>query len=253
MTNQMPNNQLTANRPLIIAHRGSKGEAPENTLAAFSLALRQHCDAIELDIHLSRDGVPVVIHDDTVDRTTNGTGAVESMTVGELQALDAGSWFDPSYAGERIPTLAEVFELVPPSIMINVEIKGISGGRTEMELLKLLEAYDRIGSVVVSSFDHKCLLRLKQAEPHIRIGLLYCSNFVDHVAAANLIGVPVYSLHPQADLIGPEDIAAAHEAGLKVYPFTINREEHLKLGIHVGLDGIITDYPGRLYSLLNNE
>lgn len=251
MINQVPEGQSTVKRPLIIAHRGSKGEAPENTLAAFLLALEQHCDAIELDIHLSKDGVPVVIHDDTVDRTTNGTGAVESMTVDELKALDAGNWFDSQYAEEQIPTLAEVFELVPPSIMINVEIKGISGGRTEQELLKLLAAYDRVESVVVSSFDHKCLLRLKQAEPRIRIGLLYCSNFVNHVVAANLIGVPVYSLHPQADLIGPEDIAAAHEAGLKVYPFTINREEHMKLGIYVGLDGIITDYPGRLYSLLN--
>ena len=241
----------TEKRPLIIAHRGSKGEAPENTLASFALALQQHCDAIELDIHLSRDGVPVVIHDDTVDRTTNGTGKVESMTVDELQALDAGSWFDPRYAGEQIPTLAEVFELVPPSIMINVEIKGISGGRTEQELLKLLKAYDRIESVVVSSFDHKCLRRLKQADPRIQIGLLYSANFVDHVAVAKLTGIPVYSLHPQADLIAPEDIAAAHEAGLQIYPFTINREEHMKLGIQVGLDGIITDYPARLYKLLH--
>lgn len=240
-------------RPLVIAHRGCKGEAPENTLASFQLGLDQHCDAIELDIHLSKDGVPVVIHDETVDRTTNGTGAVEDMTVEQLQALDAGSWFDKKYAGEQIPTLEQVFELVPSSIMINVEIKGISGGRTIVELLKLLDRYDRYESVVVSSFNHKCLLELKEQEERVSIGLLYSADLIDHTCLVQQFGAPVYSLHPQADLIGPADIMKVQEKGLKVYPYTINREEHLELAIYFGVDGIITDYPGRLYALLQKQ
>ncbi|MGZ9583991.1 glycerophosphodiester phosphodiesterase [Paenibacillus marinisediminis] len=247
------NHQHSVQVPLIIAHRGSAGEAPENTLGSFRLALEQHCDAIELDIQLTKEGIPVVIHDATVNRTTNGRGAVHEMTLEQIQALDAGSWFDSKYAGERVPTLAEVFDLVPASIMINVEIKQFHDDRTVPQLLKLLEAYDRFDSVVVSSFDHKCLKRLKEADDRVKIGLLYNASFVDHAAMAGLVGVPVYSLHPQGNHIGPEDITGAQQAGLRVYPYTINQVEHYKLAIHFGVDGIITDYPGRLYSMLHEQ
>src|SRR4030042_5766395 len=109
-------------RPTIFAHRGSSVHAPENTLAAFKLAIDQHADGIELDTKLSADGQVVVMHDDTVDRTTNGTGRIKSLTLHELKRLDAGSKFDPSFHAERIPTLAEVFETVGGKIFINVAL-----------------------------------------------------------------------------------------------------------------------------------
>jgi len=102
--------------PLVITHRGAAGEAPENTLASFQLALEQKCDMMELDIEITMDEQFIICHDDSVNRTTDGAGLIREMTVQQLKGLDAGSWFDPAFTGERLPLLEEVFELVPPSI-----------------------------------------------------------------------------------------------------------------------------------------
>lgn len=236
--------------PLIIAHRGSAGEAPENTLAAFELALRQGCDAIELDIHLSKDDELIVCHDSTVNRTTDGTGVIRQMTVSELQRFDAGRWFHESYAGERLPLLEEVFDLVPVDIMINVEIKETYEGLIEQRLLHMLRNRNRLSQVVVSSFDHKSLLRLKRSEPDVKIGLLYSQNAVDHSQLADLLGVPVYALHPYSKRIDQEDIVRATSRGLQVYPWTINNEEAMEQAIDSGVSGIITDYPAVLKRIL---
>ncbi|WP_409341288.1 glycerophosphodiester phosphodiesterase [Paenibacillus sp. MBLB4367] len=243
---------MTAIRPLIIAHRGASGEAPENTLGAFKLGLEQGCHAIELDVHLSKDGHIVVCHDTTLDRTTDRTGAISELTLAEIQTADAGSWFHEKYAGERIPTLEQVFELVPPSIVINVEIKGSYGRRTEHALAELLRRTGRLSSVVVSSFDHKCLAFLKLLEPEVQIGLLYSFTPVRHAALASLLGVPVYSLHPHFFSLNQEDVRDAVSQGLQVYPWTINAEDQLRKAAEYGVSGIITDYPGRLKNVLDN-
>lgn len=244
---------METTKPLIIAHRGSAGEAPENTIAAFRLALEQQCDAIELDVHLSKDGEIIVCHDATVDRTTNGTGSIHEMTVEQLKALDAGSWFDAKFAGEQIPLLEEVFDLVPPHIMINVEVKYPYGHEIEAKLVELMRKKNRIENVVVSSFDFKSLLMLKGIEPEVKIGLLYNTNFVRHRDAAVIMQVPVYSLHPNMQRIGKEDIADAKSHGLQVYPYTVNKDEHMRLAIDCGVSGIITDYPARLKQVLEAE
>ncbi|MFD0620178.1 glycerophosphodiester phosphodiesterase [Paenibacillus sp. GCM10027629] len=243
---------MNTRTPLIIAHRGSAGEAPENSMAAFELALRQGCDAIELDIHLSKDGELIVCHDRTIDRTTDGSGAIREMTVTELKQFDAGRWFHEKYAGERIPLLKEVFDLVPQDIMINVEIKETYEGQIEERLLQLLRDSNRLAQVVVSSFDHKSLRRLKHIEPEVKIGLLYTMNAVDHHELANLIGVPVYALHPYGKLIDQEDILRATSHGLQVYPWTINTKDAMQQAIDKGVSGIITDYPGVLKQLLSS-
>ncbi|MFH5181221.1 glycerophosphodiester phosphodiesterase [Paenibacillus sp. TAB 01] len=239
-------------RPLIIGHRGAAGEAPENTLASFQLAVEQGADALELDVHLSSDGELIVCHDATITRTTDGTGAIEQMTVEQLKRFDAGSRFDPRFAGERIPLLGEVFAAIPNRVMINVEIKCAYSERLLARLTELLEQYDRLSSVVVSSFDHKILVNLKRALPNLRIGLLYTANFASHRLMAEQTGAAVYSLHPYYKLIGAEDVREAVTDGLEVYPFTINEEEELKAALEAGVTGIITDFPARLKRLLDS-
>ncbi|WP_343045078.1 glycerophosphodiester phosphodiesterase [Paenibacillus lemnae] len=236
--------------PIIFAHRGASGEAPENTLAAFSLGLEQGCDGFELDVHLSKDGEIVVIHDDTIDRTTNGSGKVRDMTVEQLQAVDAGAWFDEKYKGEVIPRLEEVFDLAPPEIVINVEIKGSCEGKLEPILVELLKRKGRLDTVVVSSFDWKSLKHLKQLEPAIKVGLLYNLNLDHHEHLPAAAGTEVYSLHPNMKRWEPKDITGPQAAGLQVYGWTINQAETMTEAIEMGMDGIITDYPGRLKALL---
>jgi glycerophosphoryl diester phosphodiesterase len=242
---------MEANRQqtIIIGHRGAMGEAPENTLGSFQLALEQGAEAIELDIHESSDGQLIVCHDYTVDRTTNGHGAISKMTAQELQKLDAGSWFNSSFAAEKLPLLEEVFTLVPAGIIINVEVKCAYSARMEQRLIQLIHQYNRLDSVIVSSFNHKILVKLKHAEPGLKIGLLYNTNFQSHRLMANSAGVEVYSLHPYYRAIDDEDVADAVQNGLRVYPYTINAENELQQALAAGMSGIITDYPGRLKAL----
>lgn len=235
---------------LVIAHRGAKGEAPENTMAAFRLGIEQGCDAIELDVHLSKDGEVIVCHDDTLNRTTDTEGRIHDYTVDELKRADAGRWFHERFEGERIPLLEEVFDLAPPGMMINVEIKGSYGRQLEPALLDLMIRKHRLHDVVVSSFDHKSLLYLKLLQPEVKIGLLYDANVVSHPALADTFGRPVFSLHPNFKRIRGEDIQEAVQRGLQVYAYTINDEQKMKQAIEYGISGIITDYPGRLRQLL---
>ncbi|CAG7641013.1 Glycerophosphodiester phosphodiesterase [Paenibacillus solanacearum] len=241
---------MATNQPLVIAHRGAKGEAPENTLAAFRLGLEQGCDAIELDIHLSKDGEIIVIHDATMDRTSDMTGTVNKLTLAEIKQADAGKWFDEKYAGEKVPTLEEVFDLVPEHIMINVEIKGSYNRKLELALADLMKRKNRVHNVVISSFDHKCLVFMKLLLPDVRIGLLYDCNIGRHSALAATTGVPVFSLHPNAKRIDKEDVRDAVEQGLQVYAYTINDAAKMEQAIDAGISGIITDFPGRLREIL---
>ncbi|WP_370570280.1 glycerophosphodiester phosphodiesterase [Paenibacillus sp. JCM 10914] len=235
---------------MTIAHRGAAGEAPENTLASFQLGLDQGCDGIELDIHLSKDGQLIVCHDNTIDRTTDGTGKIREMTAAELKQVDAGSWFDEKYAGERIPLLEEVFERVPPDIMINIEIKDTSGHALEPVLLDLMKRMNRIDNVVISSFDHQTLVHLKRLDERVKIGLLYDCKPVRHARMAAITGVDVYSLHPNFNRLDQADTRDAVEEGLQVYAYTINHELSIAKAIEYGVSGIITDYPARARELI---
>lgn len=238
-------------KPLVIAHRGAAGEAPENTLAAFRLGLEQGCDGFELDIHLTKDGEIVVIHDPTLNRTTNGKGAVAEQTLAEVRQYDAGGWFHESFAGERVPTLEEVFDLAPAELLINVEIKGGIGRGVEEALVGLLRRKSRLDTVVVSSFDYKSLAALKKLEPSVKIGLLYDNRLAYHWKLPAVAGIEVYSLHMSMKRLDREDAEDAKQHGYAVYPWTVNDADKMRLAISYGVDGIITDYPGRLRSLLS--
>lgn len=238
-------------KPLIIAHRGAKGMAPENTLGAFRLGLEQGCNAIELDVHLSKECEIIVCHDETLDRTTNGKGRIFDKELADIQTLDAGSWHSEAYKGEKVPTLDEVFDLVPSSIMINVEVKHSYDEQMEKQLIAFLRERELFEQVVVSSFDHKCLYRLKVAEPRIKIGLLYQLRLHRADVYARNFGAEVYSLHPYFRQMDQDDVEHALQAGLQVYPYTVNDVQDLEEQIAYGASGIITDYPGRLKELLN--
>jgi glycerophosphoryl diester phosphodiesterase len=240
-------------KPLIIAHRGAMGEAPENTLGAFKLALEQGANAFELDIHLSADGEIIVIHDYTVNRTTNGTGAIDRLTVAQLKQFDAGSWFHEKYKGEQIPLLSEVFDLVPQDFIINIEIKDHGGHKLEPKLIELLKRTGRMESVVISSFDHKCLHHLKQLSRDLQVGLLYNSDFVSHLQVAQAAQMPVYSIHPYFKAISKKDIRELSENGFQVYAWTVNSVEDMTSMLESGVQGIITNFPARLKQLLEGK
>lgn len=235
--------------PLVIAHRGTSGEAPENTLSAFKLAVEQHCDMIELDVQLSSDGEIVVCHDESVDRTTNGSGMIHEKTAEELSRLDAGCRHSLAFRGERLPLLREVFELVPLSVGLNIEVKS-NDRLMQTKLLGLIREFGRTEAVVLSSFDHRLLHRIKSAAPDIRIGLLYTALLLDPVRLVHDFGLDVYSMHPYYGLIQPEDIAALRANGQHVYVWTVNEPDAMGALIRQGVSGIITDYPSRLRDLV---
>jgi glycerophosphoryl diester phosphodiesterase len=241
---------MSQNPFLVIGHRGAMGEAPENTLGSFKLALEQGANAFELDIHMSADGALIVCHDETVNRTTDGKGAIRKLTVTELKRLDAGLWFDPKYKGERLPLLEEVFDLVPTNFIINIEIKDHADHQIEQRLVDLLNRSGRMDSVVISSFDHKCLYHLKQLAPEIKVGLLYSNNPVSHVLLAGAANMPVYSMHPHFKHIDARDVRQMIEHGYQVYPWTVNAEKDLHEMLDMGVQGIITNFPARLNQLL---
>ncbi|MEW9700049.1 glycerophosphodiester phosphodiesterase [Paenibacillus sp. SI8] len=240
-------------KPIVIGHRGAAGEAPENTLASFALALEQGAEGIELDVHISKDGKIVVCHDHTLDRTTNGSGLICEQTMDEIGRLDAGAWFSDAFRGEQVPLLREVFDLVPAGILINVEVKHAYEGRMEHALLAFLRERGRMEDVVISSFDHKVIRRIKQAEPAVKVGLLYAANLIDHAAYTQLMGIEVFSLHPHFHSIDQGDVDGAAAAELAVYPYTVNHVQDYKRMIACGVTGIITDFPGRLRELMETK
>jgi glycerophosphoryl diester phosphodiesterase len=237
-------------KPMVIGHRGAAGEAPENTLASFQMAILQGAGGIELDVHLSKDGDIVVCHDATIDRTTNGSGVIHALTTSEIKRHDAGSWFSKGFRDQRIPLLGEVFDLVPESVLINVEIKHSYGGEMEFRVLDFLSQRGRLKNVVISSFDHKSIRRIKQLEPEAQVGLLYAANLINHAEYAQKFDIPIYSLHPHFQSIEKLDVDDAILAGFAVYPYTVNHTKDLRKMIAYGVTGIITDFPARLAQLV---
>ena len=228
-----------------IAHRGASGEFPENTLAAFAAAIEAGAQMCELDVQLSADGVAMVIHDDTVDRTTDGKGAVSSMSLAELRRLDAGCKFGAAFAGARIPTLDEVLNLAKGRCALNVELKGAG---VESEVCRLVRAHHAFADTIVSSFDWDSLAAARKLEPALRLGVL-ADRRADAAlqAAAHLRAA---SVNPRYDLVTAAMVKRAHDAGLKVLVWTIDKPARMRRMIAMGVDGIMTDYPARLAALL---
>jgi glycerophosphoryl diester phosphodiesterase len=230
------------NQQLFIwAHRGASSEAPENTLAAFVAAEEADADGIELDIHLTRDGVPVVIHDPRVDRTTNGQGTVSRMSLNALRRLDAGSWFDPAFGGEPVPTLEEVLDWVDDRLRLNLEVKSFSAGQA---ILEMLLRFPR-ARVLISSFDHRLLAALRRADADLALGFLVESVFWGRALRyAAMAGAE--SLNPRHDLVNRPLLAECRRLGLKVYPWTVDDLKQAARFSFLGADGIFTNDPRRM-------
>ena len=237
----------------IFAHRGASGYAPENTLPSFSLAAKMGAHGIELDVQLSRDGELVVIHDETVDRTSNGSGWVFQKTLSELKSLDFSAGF-PEQGPVPVPTLAEVFDLIKPTgLRINIELKNsrIDYPGLEQRCIDLADRAGMLDRVIFSSFNHNSMQKIKQINPDLKCGLLYDAVLVKPWEYAKAIGAD--AIHPLfCELfINKDECAAAHEAGLAVNTWTVNEEEFLRMTIAAGADIIITNYPDRALRLLS--
>lgn len=236
---------------LCIAHRGASGYAPEHTRAAFALALEQGADMIELDVQLSADDALVVFHDADVSRTTNGKGKVRELTLEQLRSLDAGSWFDPRFAGEPILTLEEVLELVGKRARLNVEIKAPreDGKVLIPKLLATLEQFGVAGETLVSCFDWWFLGDVRAQHSRVPLGLLWSDPLIpwpwDRAAKMN-----AHHLHPLWAVVSRAQVAEAHAHGMSVYAWTVNDPPTMVELLQMGVDGIITDFPDRLTQLV---
>ena len=236
---------------LIFGHRGASGHAPENTLEAFRLALEMGADGFELDVHLSLDGELVVIHDETLDRTTDGTGYVRDLPLAKLKELDASNQI-PGFHGVRIPTLGEVFELVRGTgCLVNVEIKtdecfypGI-----EEKCLALAKEMGVEDQVIYSSFNHYTLLKLRQLKQDVKTGMLFGDIMVDPWAYARQLQVDY--LHPmKLNIYTPGFAEGAKAAGYGINMWTINDSGDISECLKHDV-GIITNYPDRAVALRN--
>jgi glycerophosphoryl diester phosphodiesterase len=232
--------------PIIFAHRGASAHAPENTLASFELALSQGADAIELDANLSADGEVVIIHDSTVDRTTNGHGRVAQLPVTELRSLDAGSFFSEKYRGEKIPRLEEVFEAIGKKVFINVELKTYAAPHDRLveKVCALVKKHSMEKRIIFSSFLASNLKKAKSLLPEVPGGLLarrgwkgawarsFGFNFGDYAA-----------LHPYLTDVTKQQIVRVHRLKRRVHVGTVNKAEDMIRLINWGVDGIFTDDP----------
>ncbi|MCC3355519.1 glycerophosphodiester phosphodiesterase [Bacillus sp. REN16] len=231
---------------LIIAHRGVSGYCPENTMAAFKAALDQKSVGIELDVRLTKDGIPVVIHDATINRTSNGKGYIHELTLAELKTYDFGSWFSPKFSHERIPTLEEVLELLyDHDLTLNIEIKNgpFIPVNLEEKILELVYKYNFGDKVIVSSFDHISLKRLRALDTTIKIGFILHMNLIDMFNYIENSSINPYSIHPNHFYLTDEILEEAHSKGIKVFPYTINDKAVGESYRNMGVDGIITNYP----------
>ncbi len=224
---------------LNIGHRGAKGHTPENTLASFQKALDLGVDGIELDVHLSLDGKIVVIHDETLDRTTNGKGLVSALTLKTLQKFSIDN-------EHLIPTLQAVFDLVDRRCFINVELKGNATAQPVGDLIEqyIFERGWHYSDFIVSSFDWTMLREVHSQHPQIPIGVLAATDLDLAIAFAEYLGA--YAIHPYFHLLTPENTRQMQEKGFKVLAWTVNETEDLDKIKSFNPDGIITDFPDKL-------
>lgn len=234
--------------PLIEAHRGDSSRSPENTMAAFERAVEIGVPWIELDIHPARDGTLVVIHDATVDRTTNGRGAVADMTFQELHRLDAGSWFGPEFQGQKIPRLEEVLEVVAPTgTRLNIEVKAFPpGSNVPARLVGRLREFRRGKDSVVSSFDLPALLEVAAIAPDVPLGLIGKAQKVLPCAREHRFAW----IHAQHDSLTPSLAAEAHDNNITVNAWTVDDPGTLPAWQAMGLDKLCTNRPSVMLAAL---
>ncbi len=239
-----------------IAHRGASGHAPENTMAAFRRAVELGARFIETDLQITRDARVIAIHDFTLDRTTSGEGQVHLLPLAEIRALDAGAWFGvrgpKTYVGERVPTLEEILDFTKENdVIFYLEIKSGPAWGIEHVVVATLRDRNASARVVILSFDPSALDTIHRLDATMMTGFLCEHPSNDLVERTVRAGAR--QLVARGDLITPDVIAKAHRAGLQVVAWTINEVEQMRRLMATGVDGIITDYPDRLLSILNEQ
>jgi len=237
-------------QPFVIAHAACKGHAPENTLAGIRAAIELGADGIEIDVHSTADGVPVLIHDATVDRTTDGQGEVTKMTLAQVKTLDAGArQFEGRFAGERIPTLAEVLDLTRGRVLLVMEVKQLD---IEEQVLRVVRDLGAVNDCVVHSFIPQVVARFRAVEPSMPAALLTSATDVTdwaplftHALSLNAQGVSVF--YPRVDA---GVVRQAHLRKLAFFVWTVDEVEDMRRMWDWGVDAITTDYPDRLRAML---
>lgn len=228
----------------IFAHRGYSSKYPENTLAAFKAAAKLDIDGVELDVHLTKDREVVVIHDEKINRTSNGKGYVKDMTLKELRKFDFGSWFHPKFHGEKIPTLAEVLDVFKDTHhRINIELKSdyfIYPGLEEL-VLKEVDNFRLRERVIFSSFDHESVKRMAELAPDIENAPLFSYSILNMIGYRSMI--PAKALHVAYRAIARRPVLQAIKAGVPVRVYTINKKDQVEVLRHLGVKGIMTDCP----------
>ena len=233
-----------------IAHRGASGTRPENTLVAFRRAREIGADYVELDIRATADGVAVVMHDGTVDRTTDGVGPVSELTLAQVKSLDAGAWFAPEYAGERVPTLAEAVALTGAGMPLSLEIKAAG---VEEQAVAAIRGSGNADSFI-SSFDEGCLRRVRELDPQMPIELIVGigplrSDEIDAlIARARGLGVQILAVSYGG--VTPELVAATSAAGLGLVCWTVDDRDDMQRMLDLGVRAITTNHPEVLQELL---
>ena len=230
-------------KTFVWAHRGASGYRPENTLEAFALAAEMGADGVELDVHFTKDRHVVVLHDERIDRTSNGQGEVTAYTLDELRHFDFGYKFYGELRGVRISTLDEVYALLGPlGLTVNVEIKSADPEMPDA-CHAIAQKYGMVDKVIYSSFDHLQILRMKQLVPDAFIAPLYGFNLLNPWNYAR--DISAQAVHPRDALLDRLDsyVEKCHEAGIRVHSWTANSEEQINSLLVKGADAIITNYP----------
>ena len=238
---------MNAQDCLVIAHRGASSYAPENTFAAFDLALVMGARHLELDVQMSRDGHLVVIHDDNVDRTSNGKGAVTAHTLAELQTLDAGTWFDAKFAGERIPTFESLLERYRGRAHLHVEIKGKTAGLSE-RTADAIRNHGWMQDVTMTSFQKSKLEDLRAYAPALPASWLL--RQIDNAVISEARALGVAQLCPRADTVTPQLVEQLRAAGFNVRAWGVANEDLMQRMVASGVDGMTVNFPDKLIALL---
>ena len=238
----------------IYAHRGSSGTHPENTLLAFKQVKNLPIFGIEFDVHLTKDGELVVIHDEKINRTSNGKGYIKDLTLSELKTYDFGSWFSYKFKGERIPTLSEVLEIFSTTRHhINIELKTdiINYEGIVNKVIELVHSLDFQSRIVISSFNHDTIREVKQLAPHIETAVLSMKELInpfDYVHA-----IPADALHISVKTALLPSTGKVIRQGLPVRVFTVNKIKYIGRLKQANVIAIFTDYPEKMYKYLNHN
>jgi glycerophosphoryl diester phosphodiesterase len=242
-------NSNNRHNPMKIGHRGAAGYCPENTFASFKKAVELGVDYLEIDVQMTKDGELVIIHDPTVNRTTNGKGKVKDFTFEEIQVLDAGSWFNPKFSGEKIPSFIEFLEEYAGKTGLIIELKkpilypGIEE-KVAKELKKRFQRFTGEHKIIVQSFDRKSLKRFHKLLPSIPIGVLI-KNTGRGISNKELLSFSHYAsyVNPKITMVNSRLIRRLHRHGFKTIIWTVKNKNEMKALQHLQLDGIVSDFP----------